>query len=220
MSTIRVARGRSRSTRSPWASMRAAASAAGSPRPISLASWVAASHVTSHTSSQSSARPPSTSLIASMTTARAPERSARSIAARIRGRTAGWTMASSARFSAGSDRMRARSAGRSSDPSGRSTPSPNRSTIARSTALPGDCASRTSRSASTIVAPHRRKSSVTVDLPEAMLPVRAMWSTGSLEGRGAQDDCLGSRVKGRGSRPHGRAVGAGTRAFRGAGASR
>ena len=47
-----------------------------------------------------------------------------------------------------------------------------------STGLPGACASRTSRSASMTVAPQARKSSATVDLPEAMLPVRATLSIG------------------------------------------
>ena len=64
------------------------------PRPTSRARWTSGSQVTSQTSSHSSARPPSTSRIASTTTATAPSRAARSIAARIRGRTAGWTIAS------------------------------------------------------------------------------------------------------------------------------
>ena len=57
----------------------------------------AARRSTSQTSSHSAARPPSTSLIASITTAGAPAASAASIAARIRGRTAGWTIASRSR---------------------------------------------------------------------------------------------------------------------------
>ena len=69
-----------------------------------------------------------------------------------------------------------RSAPRSSVPSDASTSAPNRPAIAAMTALPGACASRTSASASMIVAPHFRRRSTTVDFPAAMLPVSAMLS--------------------------------------------
>ena len=52
-----------------------------------------------------------------------------------------------------------------------------RRAIAASTSPPGACASRASASASMIVAPQRRNRSTTVDLPEAMLPVRPTFST-------------------------------------------
>ena len=78
----------------------------------------------SQTSSHISARPPSTSLIASITTTSASSSSATAIAARIRGRTAGWTIASRSRSAAGSAKTIRPSAARSSDPSSRSRSAP------------------------------------------------------------------------------------------------
>ena len=90
--------------------------------------------------------------------------------------TAGCTMALSAARAASSPMTLARNAARSSSP--RATTSvPKRFAIAASTALPGACASRARTSASMTVAPHFLKRSTTVDLPEAMLPVRPTLST-------------------------------------------
>ena len=87
---------RSASTRSfipAWAAIRRSASAGSMPRPVRRTRW--SSQATHHTSSHRSARPPSTSLIASMATAGACrsrgglDRRRRSAAGR-----AGWTIAS------------------------------------------------------------------------------------------------------------------------------
>src|SRR5882762_9649073 len=86
--------------------------------------------------------------------------------------TAGWTMAFSAVRAASSPMTLARSPARSRVPSEANTLVPNRFAMAARTALPGACASRASASASMTVAPHFLKSSTTVDLPAAILPVR------------------------------------------------
>ena len=90
------------------------------PRRAGARAGRAGSHVTSQTSSHDSASPPSTSLIASMATAGAPAASAAATSAiSIRGRTAGWTIASRSREGRRIRRRRAvPSAARSSEPSG------------------------------------------------------------------------------------------------------
>ena len=134
----RVAAGRTRSTRPACASMRRAASSGSVPRPARRSTWTAGSQVTSQTSSQTVASPPSTSWIASMTTPVAPSDSAASIAPRIRARPAGPVIASRSRQRRWHRRRRSdRARARSSVPSSASASGPNRSTIASSVGSPG-----------------------------------------------------------------------------------
>src|ERR1051325_4927549 len=86
--------------------------------------------------------------------------------------TAGCTIVFSAASASSSPITLARSAARSRLPSAPRTSAPKRLAMAARTVPPGAWASRASTSASMIVAPHLRNSSTTVDLPEAMLPVR------------------------------------------------
>ena len=116
----------------------------------------------------------------SFTTIASPRSAAALWSSRRRCCTAGCTMAFSAVSARSSPMTLPRNAARSSEPSDANTSVPNRPAIAARTALPGACASRTSASASMIVAPHFRKRSTTVDLPAAMLPVRATLSTGNV----------------------------------------
>src|SRR5450759_1379206 len=90
--------------------------------------------------------------------------------------TSGWTIALRAVRSAGSEQTTARSAARSSEPSGASTPAPHRSAMAASAGVPGATASRDSVSASMSVAPQAAKWRATAVLPAAMLPVSPMRS--------------------------------------------
>src|SRR5438552_2237879 len=113
----------------------------------------------------------------SLTTSKSPPaRASRSSSSRRR-RTAGWTIWLSASSAAWSPITLPRSAARSRLPSAARTSAPNRPAIAASTSPPGAWASRARTSASMIVAPQRWKRSTTVDLPAAILPVRATFNT-------------------------------------------
>ena len=185
---MRVAAGATRSVSPAWASMRWSASSAVDPRPTSRSRWIDGSHSTSQTSSHRAASPPSTSRIASTTTASAPWAAAPSIVARIRGRTAGWTIASRSRNAAGSANTTRPSAARSSDPSARSRSDPNRAMTASSAGSPGSRTSRATTSASMTTTPGRSPSHpATVDFPQPMGPVIPIRS-----GRACSVDC--SRV--------------------------
>ena len=169
------------------------------PRLARRARCVRPSQVTSHTSSQVSDRPPSTSLIASSTTNGAaaasgpceqPQRPAR--------RTCGWTIASRSASAAGSaNTMRARAA-RSSTPAASTSPAPNRAPMAGNAGSPGAVAARASASASMTNPPSaaehpRHRGLAAADRPGQPDEERAILVRSSVDGcaavhRGARSD--------------------------------
>ncbi len=146
-------------------------SAACMPRPARRSRCTSAEHSISQTSSQRAASPPSTSLMASMTTKGSPSRRACPSRSSTRRRTPGWTMASRSCRAAGSANTRAPSAARSSTPEGSKTSSPKRARTAPRTGSPGAVTARASTSASMTQPPSSPSMPATVDLPQPMGPV-------------------------------------------------
>ena len=112
VSMRRSACGASRSARSaPCVARRRSMSAALHAAQPETRRWTSGGQSMSQTSSQRSASPPSTSLMASMTTNGSPSRRACSRRVSTRPRTAGWTMASRSRRAAGSAKTMPRQGG-------------------------------------------------------------------------------------------------------------